>query len=94
MTKYMLLTGFTAAAISTTICGVQAASVDLAHLVSACQTNVACSNETTGDGTLFKLRLPQRTNSILCRSDGACEVLLARGQKIKVEDALLRLKAK
>jgi hypothetical protein len=94
MIKNSILTGFTAAGFSALICSAQAASADLSQLVSACESNVLCSNETTGDGTLFKLRLPQHTNSLLCRDDGSCEVLLARGQKIKVEDAFLRLKAK
>jgi hypothetical protein len=94
MTKHMLLTGFMAAALSTMVAGAQAGSADLPQLVSVCKSNVLCSNETTGDGTLFKMRLPHRTSNILCRDDGACEVLLARGQKIKVEDALLRLQEK
>lgn len=94
MTKNLILAGFTAAALSAMIYGAQAAGSDLSKLVSACESNVLCSNETIGDGMLFKLRLPHRTNNILCRDDGSCEVLLVRGQKMKVEDALLRIKAK
>ncbi len=94
MTKKFVLAGFATVALSAMLCGAQAANGDLSQLISACESNMLCSNEATRDGTVFKLRLPQRTNTMLCDDDGVCEVLLARGQKFKVEDALLRLKAK
>jgi hypothetical protein len=71
-----------------------AGNVALAELVSLCESKVTCSNEATVDGTIFKLRMPHRTHTMLCQQDGSCETLLARGQKAKIEDMQARLNAK
>jgi hypothetical protein len=61
---------------------------------SLCEQNIHCSAEATNRGLLFKLRTPGHTEQLLCREDGACEVLLPRSVRYRIDDAEARLSAK
>jgi hypothetical protein len=63
----------------------------LPQLISACEQNVMCSKQDTGEGTLFILRHPQRTQNLLCQEDGNCVTILAKGQRIRVRDSLSQI---
>ncbi|MBL8790124.1 MAG: hypothetical protein JNM45_06470 [Rhizobiales bacterium] len=54
---------------------------------SLCARNALCSSEDTDRGLLFRLRMQNRTEKLLCQNDGACEALLPRSNRYRVEDA-------
>jgi hypothetical protein len=68
-------------------------SASLLQLVAACGENTKCSNQQTGEGMLFKLRHSHRTQNLLCQEDGNCVAILAKGQRMKINDGLTQLKA-
>jgi hypothetical protein len=66
----------------------------LPELITACGKNVMCSNQKTGEGTLFIVREPQRTQNLLCQDDGHCVTILAKGQRVRVQDSLSKVSAR
>ncbi len=64
----------------------------LPQLIAACGENTKCSNQQTGEGMLFKLRHSHRTQNLLCQDDGNCVAILARGQRMKIENGMAQLK--
>jgi hypothetical protein len=68
-------------------------SASLPQLVAACGENTMCTNQQTGEGMLFIMRHPHRTQNLLCQQDGNCVTILAKGQRIKIYDGMKQLKA-
>jgi hypothetical protein len=68
--------------------------ISLPQLISACGKNTMCSNQTTREGTLFILRYPQRTQNLLCQDNGTCVTILAKGQRIRIQDSLSQISAR
>lgn len=54
---------------------------------SLCAQNAQCSAEMTERGLLFKIRMQNRTQQMLCQSNGLCEALLPRSVRYRIEDA-------
>ena len=67
-------------------------SATLPQLIAACGQNTKCSNQQTGEGMLFKLRHSHRTQNLLCQENGNCVAILARGQRMKIENGMAQLK--
>jgi hypothetical protein len=72
----------------------QAFSDLLQQYRALCEQNVHCSAKATNRGLLFQLRTPGRTEQLLCRDNGRCEVLLPRSVRYRIEDVEARLSAK
>jgi hypothetical protein len=68
-------------------------NANLPQLIAACGENTKCSNQQTGEGMLFKLRHPHRTQNLLCQEDGNCVAILAKGQRMKIENGMAQLTA-
>lgn len=71
----------------------ESSSATLPQLIAACGKNTKCSNQQTGDGMLFKLRHSHRTQNLLCQEDGNCFAIMAKGQRMKIDDGMAQLMA-
>jgi hypothetical protein len=83
-----------ALALSSTAPFANESNISLPQLITACGQNDACSNQTTGEGTLFILRHAQRTQNLLCQDNGTCVTILAKGQRVRVQDSLAKISAR
>lgn len=81
LTASLLFGGVAAPAFATAL------SDTLQRYQSLCAQNAQCSAEVTERGLLFRLRMQNRTQQMLCQSDGLCEALLPRSVRYRVEDA-------
>jgi hypothetical protein len=90
-----LMSGIALVLATTAVTPVTYASSDmLRRYKSVCEQNTACSVEKTPRGLLFKLRIPKRTQQLLCQDDGACDLLTSRGGHFRIKDAESWLAAK
>jgi tartrate dehydratase alpha subunit/fumarate hydratase class I-like protein len=93
--KMNVMSGMALVLATTAATPVTYASSDmLQRYQSVCEQNAMCSAEMTPRGLLFKLRMPKRTQQLLCQDDGACDVLASRGGQFRIKDAESWLAAK
>jgi tartrate dehydratase alpha subunit/fumarate hydratase class I-like protein len=93
--KMNVMSGMALVLATTAATPVTYASSDmLQRYQSVCEQNTMCSAEMTPQGLLFKLRMPKRTQQLLCQDDGACDLLTSRGGHFRIKDAESWLAAK
>ena len=73
----------------------QAQSAELETVVSTCEANSNCSHEApnVAGSILFKIKRGNKNISVLCQKTGECMMVLPRGKKYVVSDAVALIEA-